>query len=138
MKTTTQHVMNVLLVSLLMAASVINAQAATLNPDDSTPKEHSFEVGMFMEAEWTVNLMLAIHQPKRIMITLRNEKGVVIYREYLKKSTTNYRRKFKFDKSEVESGVYQFEISDNQQTIVRRVEVVNIPTVESQRYITFD
>lgn len=72
--------MNVLLVSLLMAASVINAQAATLNPDDSTPKEHSFEVGMFMEAEWTVNLMLAIHQPKRIMITLRNEKGVVIYR----------------------------------------------------------
>jgi len=138
MKTTARQVMNVLLVSLLITVSVINAQASDKNPGDSTPKERSFEVGMFMESGWTVNLMLAVHQPKRIMITLRDAKGVVLYREYLRKSTRNYRRKFKFDKSEVESGVYQFEVSDNQQTIVRRVEVVNIPTIESQRYITFD
>ncbi|GAB4033727.1 hypothetical protein GCM10028774_17690 [Spirosoma jeollabukense] len=130
--------MNVLLVSLLMTVSGINAQAAIQNPDESTPKERSFEVGIFMEAEWTINLMLAVHQPKRIMITLRNEKRVVLYREYLRKNTTTYRRKFKFDKSEIESGVYEFEITDNQHKIVRRVEVVNIPTVESQRYITFD
>ena len=138
MKTTKQQVMNVLLVILLTAGGVINAHAANLNPGDSAPKERAFEVGMFMESGWTINLMLAVHQPKRIMITLRDAKGVVLYREYLRKSTRNYRRKFKFDKSEVESGVYQFEVSDNQQTIVRRVEVVNIPTIESQRYITFD
>lgn len=93
---------------------------------------------MFMESGWTINLMLAVHQPKRILILLKDAKGTILYREYLKRTPVNYRRKFKFDESEIESGVYRFEISDGQQTLVRHVEVVSIPAIEPQRYITYD
>lgn len=135
MKTTAQLTMNALLLSLLLVASVTNAQSVKIEPEDSASKASAFEVGMFMESNWTINLMLAIHQPKRILVTLKNDKGVLLFRDYLKKIPANYRMKFKFNESD--SGVYQFEISDDKQTIVRQVEVVYMPAVESQRYITY-
>ncbi|WP_460973314.1 hypothetical protein [Spirosoma migulaei] len=135
MKTTTQLIMNALLLSLLLVAPALNAQPATNEPEDSLSKQSSFEVGMFMESNWTINLMLAVHQPKRVLVTLKNDKGALLFRDYLKKIPANYRLKFRF--SESDSGVYQFEISDDQQTIVRRVEVVYMPAVKSQRYITY-
>ena len=127
--------MNALLLSLLLVAPVINAQSVNIEPEDATSKVSSFEVGMFMESNWTINLMLAVHQPKRILVTLKNDKGVLIFRDYLKKIPANYRMKFKFNESD--AGVYQFKISDDRQTIVRQVEVVYMPAVESQRYITY-
>lgn len=104
-------------------------------PGDSVAKTSSFEVGMFMDSNWTINLMLAVHQPKWVLVTLKNDKGVLLFRDYLKKMPARYRLKFRFNESD--TGVYQFEISDDQQTIIRRVEVVYMPAVESQRYITY-
>ena len=47
----------------------------------------------------------------------------------------NYRQKSNFEGSP--SGVYQLETNDGQQTLVRRVEVVDIPAVDPQCYITY-
>lgn len=128
--------MNVLLLSLLTAASVINAQATGTEPGDSVTKEHTFDVGMYLSSDRKINLRLAIHRPERIIITVKDASNTVLYREYLRKGPASYWRKFDFKESE--PGVYQFEIRDGQQTIVRRVEIVDIPPVEAQRYITYD
>ena len=88
-----------------------------------------------MSPQWKINLRLASRQPGRVTITLKDANNTVLYREYLKRVSVSYWRKFNFEGSE--PGVYQFEISDGQQTIVRRVEIINVPTVESQRYITY-
>ncbi|AKD55638.1 hypothetical protein [Spirosoma radiotolerans] len=136
MKTSAQHVVNALILSMLfLAAAPINAQAGMTNPVDSGRGGKSFEVGMYMESNWTINLMMAVYLPKRVVVTLRNEKGAVLFRQYLNKSSVKYRLKFRFD--EAESGVYDFEITDDRETVVRQVTIVRMPAVESQRVITF-
>ncbi|MVM31444.1 hypothetical protein GO755_15470 [Spirosoma sp. HMF4905] len=134
MKTTRQF-MNVLLLSILMTAPIINAQATGTAPSDSTTKPNSFEVGLYMGNDWTVNIMLAIYQPKQVVVTLRDANNAILYRDYLKKASKSHHLKFKFNESE--TGQYQFEISDGRQTIVRKVEVVDMPAIQSQRYIVY-
>lgn len=132
---TTRQIMNILLLSLLTTATVINAQATGTEPGDSVTNERSFEVGMSMGPDWKINLRLGINQAKRIIITVKDANNTVLYREHLKKGPASYWWKFDFKDSE--PGVYQFEIRDGQQTIRRQVEVVNVPAVDQQRYITY-
>ncbi|GAB4050923.1 hypothetical protein [Spirosoma litoris] len=65
MKTTRQFI-NVLLTSLLMIAPIINAKALAIVPGDSTTKKSSFEVGLYMGAEKTLNIILDIHTQRYI------------------------------------------------------------------------
>lgn len=127
--------MNGLLVSLFFAGSGINAQATGTDPGDSVSNENSFHVSLFMGPQWKMNLMLALPRPGRVSITLKNAGNTVLYREFLKKRSTRYWRKFNFEGSE--AGVYRFEISDGRKIIVRQVEIVDIPTVDAQRYIVY-
>lgn len=127
--------MNGLLVSLLIAGSGINAQATGTEPGDSVTNESSFDVSLYMGPQWKLNLMLAIRRPGRVSITLKNAGNTVLYREFLKKRSTRYWRKFNFEGSA--AGVYRFEISDGQKIIVRQVEIVDMPTVDAQRYMVY-
>lgn len=135
MKTLAQQFRNALLVSLLTVTSVINAQAIDTEPGDSVTKERSFAIGMDLGANWKVNLRVEIHQPERVIITMKDANNTVLYREYLKKGPAKHWRKFDF--MGAESGVYEFEVRTGRQTIKRRVEVVDIPAIEPQRYITY-
>ena len=128
---------NLLQILFLTGLFVINTQAMALadKPDSTGLVPRSFDVGIFMEANWKINLMLAFRRPERIVVTLRGTNNAILHREYLRKTAFSYRLKFNFE--EAEPGEYQFEISDGQHTIVRRVEIVNMPAVESQRYITY-
>ena len=130
MKTTTQQLMKSLLMSLLLVSPMIHAQAR-----DSLTKEPAFGVSMYMDAQRKMDLRIDARQSRRIIIVLKDAKNTIIYRECLKRSQISYWRKFNFDESE--SGTYQFEISDDRQTIVRRIEVVDLPVVEPQRYIVY-
>lgn len=132
---TLRQILNVLLLTLLTTATAINAQAITTGPGDSVAKERSFEIGMYLGADLKLNLRLAVRRPERVLITLKDASNTVLYREYLKKKPASYWRKFDFGESE--SGTYQLEIRDGRQTITRRVEVVDLPAVESQRYLTY-
>jgi hypothetical protein len=128
---------NLLPIMFLTGLLMINTQTIVLadKPDSTGLAPRSFEVGMFMGPKWDINLMLAIRRPERVTVTLRGTNNAVLHREYLKKTPTSYRFKFNFE--EADPGVYQFEVSDGQHTIVRRVEIVSMPAVESQRYITY-
>ena len=132
---TTRQILNVLLLTLLTTATVINAEARTTEPGDSVTKARSFEVGTYLGADLKLNLRLAIHRPTRVLITLKDPSNTVLYREYLKKKQASYWRKFDFEESE--PGMYQLEIRDDQQTTIHRVEVVDMPAVKSQRYLTY-
>lgn len=125
--------MNSLLMGLFLVSPGIYAQAN--DSRNSLTKGPAFNISMYMDAQRKMDLRIDSHQSKRIVVVLKNAKNAVIYREYLKRSPISYWRKFNFDQSE--SGTYQFEISDDQQTIVRRIEVVDLPVVEPQRYIVY-
>lgn len=135
MKTIARQMVNTLLISLLLAIPDVKAQ--TPNPDlaDSLIKKSSFAISTFMDAHRRINLMVATYRPNRVSIILKNAKNATLYREHLRKANTSYRRRFDFEG--IESGVYQLEISDGQQTVVRRVEVVDMSAIEAQRYVVY-
>ena len=133
MKTSNNLSRIMFLTGLLFTSTQVVALAD--KPDSAGVAQNSLNVGLYMSPEWKINLRLASRQPGRVTITLKDANNIVLYREYLKRVPVAYWRKFDFEGSE--PGVYQFEISNGQQTIVRRVEIINVPTVESQRYITY-
>ena len=129
---------NLLRITFLLGLLVTSPQliASADKPDTAgVDKASSLNVGLYMSPQWKINLRLTSRQPGRVIITLKDANNTVLYREYVNRVSIGYWRKFDFEGSE--PGVYQFEISNSQQTIVRRVEIVNVPTVESQRYITY-
>ena len=129
---------SLLRITFLLALLGTSPQSIALadKPDTAgVAKSNALSVGLYMSPEWKLNLRLASRQPGRVTVTLKDANNTVLYREYVKRVSVGYWRKFDFEGSE--PGMYQFEISNGQQTIVRRVEIVNVPTVESQRYITY-
>ena len=137
MKISSPHILIIpaLLMSLFLTASVSHAQTTEPEPGDSVTTERSFEVAIFTETNRKINLILAIHRPKQIMVILKNAKNAVIHREFLRRTRKGYRQKFDFEGAD--PGVYQFEISDGWQTVVRRIEVVYLPAIDLQRYIIY-
>lgn len=135
MKTTARLIINALLVSLLLTATGSSAQAINAEPGDPVANETAFNVSLYMGPQWKLNLMMAISRPARITITIKNPANAVLYREIVRKGARRYWRKFNFEGSG--PGAYVVEISDGRQTIARRVEIVDIPAVDSQRYIIY-
>ncbi len=86
----------------------------------------SFAVGMYQPVNTLkMNLLVEKMKGQKLQITLKNEKGVILYTEYLSKSESNYARKFDF--AELKDGKYTFEISNGAN---KEVKTVNI---ESQK-----
>ena len=68
-------------------------------------------------------------------ITLRDAKQTVLYRESFRSASATLRQKFDFE--DMRSGSYQLEVSDGKETIRQRIEVVDVPPIDPQRYITY-
>ena len=137
MKTTTRLTINALLVSLLLTTAVSRALATSTEPGDTVANETSFGVNMYLGPQWKLNLMMAISRPARVTIVIRDPNNTVLYREIVSRGPRprGYWRKFDFEGSE--PGGYVVEISDGRQTVTRRIEIVNLPAVDSQRYIVY-
>ena len=125
----------ILLLISSVLASTIFVSAQTVGTVESIPKERSFDVGMYMDARYRINLMLVVRRSNRVSIVVRDAQNDVLYEERVKRTTPGYWRKFSFDESK--SGTYTFEISDGRQTIVRRIDVVDTPAVEPQRFVIY-
>ncbi|GAB4023616.1 hypothetical protein [Spirosoma koreense] len=123
-------IMNLLLILLFLASRTLPAQS-----DDTLTSIKPFEMGMYMGSNWTINVILKVHQKGGVTLTVRNTSNQVIYRQFLNRSPVSYHQKINFEDSE--SGVYSIEVSDGRQTVVRRVDIVDIPSVASQRFITY-
>jgi hypothetical protein len=131
MKTIAQHVLMTFFLGLIVPVS--NAQVTAAN-DPNTGKA-AFEVNMFLGTQEKINIMLAVRQPRKVTIRLKDANSTVLYREALSKTPASHWRKFDFEG--MKTGVYYLEISDGHQKIVRQIEVGALPAVQSQRFITY-
>lgn len=118
----------------LMAAIAVKAQSIDGYASGGTFENSSFGVGMYMGPDWKINVRLMTYQSNRVMITLRGVDNSIIYRETIRKAPAKYWRRFNFEGSK--PGIYQFEISDGQQSIVRQINIVQVPRTDAQQYMT--
>ncbi|MGA0557689.1 hypothetical protein ACO2Q8_13625 [Larkinella sp. VNQ87] len=131
MKTIAQQVLMILFFGLIVPVS--NAQGTDGN--DAKAEQSAFDVNLFLGQREKINLMLAVRQPKRVTIRLKDARNSVLYQESVGKSRASHWRKFDF--SGMKTGTYYFEISSGQHVIVRQVEVGAIPATEAQRFISY-
>ncbi|MBD2703466.1 hypothetical protein IC229_22670 [Spirosoma sp. BT702] len=134
MKSLAHKLRNGLIMSLIWVSVVANAQS--VNTETEAPVEKQpFEVGTYMGTGLTINVMLAVHTPKGVTLKIKDANDTVLEVTHLRRAPKAYHQKISFEGSQ--PGVYRVEISDGRKTIVRQIDVVDIPAVESQRYITY-
>ena len=71
---------------------------------------------------------------KKVKIILKDPSGKVLHQEYVAKNTPSYYGKF--DMSQLEDGVYTFEITDGTEKIVKTVNLQSPETQETTRNLT--
>ena len=118
-----------LMMSMIGRAQSIDQQITT------SVAEKPFELGTYMGVNRSINLMLMVNQVPGVTLTIKDADDTTLHELYMKKSPRVYHYKLNFDGSQ--SGIYTVAISDGRKTIIRRIEVVDIPATEAQRYITF-
>lgn len=120
---------------LLMINVAGKAQSADSIVSTTGVGKKPFELATYMGANRTVNLMLLVNQPQGVTLKVKNADDVTLHELQMKKSLRAYHIKLNFDSSQ--SGVFKLEISDGRKTLVRQIDVVDLPATEAQRYITF-
>ncbi|MBN8824898.1 MULTISPECIES: hypothetical protein [unclassified Spirosoma] len=108
------------------------------SPDQNIPEteeEKPYEISAYMGSNRIVNLMVVVRQLKGVTLKVKDPTDTILHELQLKKSPRAYHIKLNFEDSQ--SGQYQLEISDGRNLLIRRIEVVDVPAIESQRYITF-
>ena len=95
--------------------------AGLLHLPTSDPKP-SFEVGVYPKQHTAkLNVMVENHEQKRLNLRLISPKNEVVYQETVGRKTAKYSRKL--DLGQLPDGVYQLQVSDGQETVVREVNV---------------
>ena len=118
-----------LILSFVSKAQSTDQEAATW------VEEKPFELGAYMGANRTVNLLVMVRQANGVTIKIKDADNEILHELYMKKSPKVYHYKLNFEGSQ--SGLYKLEISDGRKTITRRIDVIDIPATEAQRFITF-
>lgn len=95
----------------------------------------SYEIGSYMGTNQTINLMIMVRQAKLVTLKIKNAKDEILHELSMKKSPEVYHYKLNFENSQ--AGQYKLEISDGLKTLIRWIDVVDVPATEAQRYITF-
>jgi hypothetical protein len=124
--------MNVLLASL--AGPII---AAMLQVHTNDTPSASFEVGVYpVQRSSKLHVAVAKHHQKRLNLRLVNPKNEVLYQETVGKHQAKYQRKL--DLSTLPDGVYQLQITDGQDTVVREVSLgtTKPEPVQSERFVS--
>ena len=115
---------------LLLSA---NVSAAIVKPKAECKNNHcdNFSVGMYrVKNTLTMNLLLEKTKGERVAIRLLNDKGIVMHEEVVGKSLEKYGRKLNF--SEVQDGNYTLEISDENEKIVKNINLTTNEVTETE------
>lgn len=137
MKRTVNNLIKIVLMSLLTVTTTLggpNLQARGKTPTAKEDTEVSFVINTFLSSNWKLNLIVQSQRPKRMTVLLRGPQNQLLHREFLGRRLYKYWRKFDFEGSE--PGVYSLEISDGNKKITRHIEIVDVPRVAEQRYLT--
>ncbi|GAB3326494.1 hypothetical protein GCM10027299_25590 [Larkinella ripae] len=131
MKTITQQVLMTLFFGLLIPLSKAQSSPA----GDENSDRSAFEISMFLGQQEKINLMLAVRQPKRVTIRLKDARNAVLYHESLTRTPASHWRKFDF--GGMKTGTYFLEIRSGRQVVVRQIEVGVLPATDVQRFISY-
>lgn len=94
--------------------------AILLRADPQTTE--SFAVGVYPKAHSSkLNVMVDNTRNKRLNLRLINPQNEIVYQEIVGKKRTKYRRYL--DLGTLPDGVYQLQISDGQDTVVREISL---------------
>ena len=116
----------VLLLSANVSAAIIETKTECKNNNCS-----NFKVGMYrVKNTVAMNVLLEKSKGDRVYIKLMNSKGVVMHEEVVGKSLEKYGRKFNFQ--DVEDGNYTLEISDENEKIVKNINLKTNEVTEIQ------
>ncbi|WP_044172392.1 hypothetical protein [Flectobacillus major] len=115
--------------------SVVSFVTFANNDTNAPNKTKTFEIGMFQSKNsLKMNLMLEKVTDKRISIVLKDEDGRVLHQETVAKKVPSYCGKF--DMSELQDGVYTFEITDGTEKIIKKVNLHSPANTDVTRKIT--
>ena len=113
---------------------------ATTSEDDKKKVKQptSFDIGMYnVKNTSTIRLMLEKAKGDIITIKLRDETGDILHKEVVRKNNTFYKTNFQLDG--LSDGTYQFEISSDNEKVVREVTVsTNVPTPVVYKELTIN
>ncbi|MGX7686251.1 hypothetical protein [Flectobacillus sp. BAB-3569] len=119
----------------ISALTVLSVVSFANNDNNNANKTKTFEVGMFKSKNsLNMNLMLEKVTDKKVKIILKDPSGKVLHQEYVAKNTPSYYGKF--DMSQLEDGVYTFEITDGTEKIIKTVNLQSPETQETTRNLT--
>lgn len=116
----------VLLLSANVSAAIIETKTECKNNNCE-----NFKVGMYRVKDTvSMNVLLEKSKGERVYIKLMNSKGAVMHEEVVGKSLEKYGRKFNFQ--EIEDGNYILEISDENEKIVKNINLKTNEVTEIQ------
>ncbi len=107
------------IIAALLLGSTLLTNAKTL-PLKPTIKPFAYSVYK-NDGKATINLFINKLKGSKMYITLKNSQGEVIYEDGMNKNDTYYRTKFNL--TELNKGIYILEISDGQNTEIKKIEI---------------
>ncbi|WP_221394253.1 hypothetical protein [Dyadobacter sp. NIV53] len=126
MKSVIAAACGVLLLSANVSAAMVKPKAECKNNTCN-----NFRVGMYrVKNTVTMNLLLEKIKGERVAIRLLNDKGIVMHEEMVGKAIEKYGRKLNF--SEVQDGNYTLEISDENEKIVKNINLTTNEVTETE------
>ncbi len=103
-----------------LASITLPVMSILLHAEPHTPE--SFAVGVYPKAHSSkLSVMVDNGQHRRLNLRLINPQNEVLYQEIVGKKQTKYRRNL--DLGTLPDGVYQLQISDGQDTVVREISL---------------
>lgn len=132
MKTLTKSLCYALLISAVTFTTTVSASAS------GPKKPHriaAYQVGAYGSLDGTkLNVAIDKEQGGRVDVSLKNEKGTLLFHQTLKNSDEKFRAKL--DVSELAAGTYQLEVSNGKETTVRNLTIVDQKPTEVVRTIS--
>jgi hypothetical protein len=122
------------------AIAALTAMSFISNATDNSlapTKSKTFEVGMYQSVNTLkMNVLIEKSTDKNLTVTLKDEKGNILYNEKLGKKAKKYHGKY--DMSELADGKYTFEFTKGDEKIVKEVNLFSVEAIEDSRKIVLE
>lgn len=131
------RIMKTIIKTLFVAVTLVATSFANINANNPS-KTSSFEVGIYQTVNTLkLNLMIEKQVGNRLEITIKNDKGEILYTETIAKNDAKYHGKFDF--SQLGDGQYSVEIANGKDKIIKNINLsTNTPEPETNRFISMN
>ncbi|MFN4146677.1 MAG: DUF3244 domain-containing protein [Runella sp.] len=125
--------MKTIITSLVCALAFSTATLA--NPTTEEKKATRFESSAFVTNDASVRVAVKKNAPERVYVTLKNNRGEVLFTETISKKSMSYAAKINVQN--LTDGVYQLEIVSGSDRVVKTLNLTS-KTVEVERKVVLN